>query len=126
MSVVGDARKMLHTPFSFSVEVRIEDSSGGESTTKTPSTPHANDNFANFLYPRFSIGFKYPIRTTGVCLFFFLNFFVTFNASCMLVFFFRDLSIDFWITVPSAIGSVKGTPSSIKSTPASTRLFINL
>ena len=41
------------------------------------------------------------------------------------IFFLRDLSWADWIVGPSAIGSVKGTPTSITSTPAETKPCIN-
>ena len=66
------------------------------------------------------------MRTIGIFLFTFLKFFTTVNVFSKVVLFFNALSIPFCIIGPSAIGSVKGIPNSIKSTPVSAIMFNNL
>ena len=46
------------------------------------------------------------------------------DAESIKIFFFKALSTPFCIVGPSAIGSVNGTPNSIRSTPDSTIKFI--
>ncbi len=94
------------------------DSSGGRSTTIIPSTPAAAASSQNRSGPYDRIGLRYPINTTGVVSSSRRNARTmsstraTFTPAC------RPRLAAAWMIGPSAIGSVKGMPISIRSAPA--------
>ena len=67
---------------------------------------------------------RYPIKTKGVSSSIDLNFSIRVKISSSETFFLIARSCALWIIGPSAIGSVKGTPTSIISTPDSTNKCI--
>ena len=83
--------------------------------------------FSSFSLIKFLCDMKvlrYPINTIGVLLSSILKFFIILKIRLKDIFCFNALSCAFCIIGPSAIGSVKGTPISMMSTPASTSNFI--
>src|SRR5439155_31990 len=86
--------------------------------TKTPSTPACRAASAKRSTPIASIGLAYPIRTTGVVRLLLRNSETNVRTRSSPIWFFSARSLERWITGPSAMGSEKGTPSSIMSAPA--------